>query len=100
MRNRLLLLAIVILSCAPFLKHTFAAPEETWIGEIGDSSCKFEHVSVAEGEPVLPSPECVKACVRGGNKYVPLVDDKLFNIENQTHPDLNKFAGKMVRMTG
>jgi hypothetical protein len=74
--------------------------EQTWIGEITDSACKFEHVPVAEGEPVLPSPECVKVCLRGGSKYVLLVDDKLFDIENQKHPDLEKLAGRKVKLTG
>src|SRR5262245_34179159 len=74
--------------------------EETWTGEITDSACKHEHVPVAEGEGVLPAPECVKVCIRGGSKYMLAVDEKIYEIENQKHPDLAKFAGKPVKLTG
>src|SRR5262245_21168850 len=74
--------------------------EETWTGEITDSACKHEHVPVAEGEGVLPAPECVKVCIRGGSNYMFAVDDKIYEIENQKHPDLEKFAGKAVKVTG
>src|SRR5262245_39697526 len=74
--------------------------EETWTGEIIDSACKYEHVSVAEGEAVLSAFECVKVCLRGGLKYMFLVDEKLYEIENQKHPDLEKFAGKPIKLTG
>jgi hypothetical protein len=77
-----------------------ARVEETWTGEITDSACKLEHVPVAEGEGVLPAPECVKVCIRGGSKYMLAVDEKIYDIENQKHPDLEKFAGKPVKVTG
>jgi hypothetical protein len=78
----------------------FTSPQQTWVGEISDSACKFEHESVAEGQPPLPSPECVKACLRGGNKYILVVEDKIYEIANQKHEDLPTFAGKAVKVTG
>jgi hypothetical protein len=76
-----------------------ARTEETWTGEITDSACKHEH-EAAEGAAVLPAPECVKVCLRGGSKYMLAVDEKIYEIENQKHPDLEKFAGKAVKVTG
>src|SRR5262245_47447517 len=73
--------------------------EQTWTGEISDSACKFEH-EAAEGQPVPPAPECVKVCLRGGSKYVFVVEDKLYTIENQTFPGLDKQAGIAVKLTG
>jgi hypothetical protein len=74
--------------------------EQTWTGEIGDNACKFEHLPIVENDPVLPAPECVKICVRGGSTYVFIVGETLYRIENQKHPDLEKFAGRKVKLTG
>jgi len=75
-------------------------PQQTWTGELRDSTCKFEHESIAEGEPVLPSPECVKACIRGGARYVFIVEEHLYEVENQKNPDLATFGGKPIKLTG
>jgi len=77
-----------------------ASPEQTWTGEISDSHCAAEHVPLAEGDPVLPSPECVKICLRAAFKYVLVVDDKVYGIANQNYADLPKFAGQAVKVTG
>jgi hypothetical protein len=77
-----------------------ASSEQTWTGEISDSHCGAEHVPISEGDPVLPSPECVRLCIRAAFKYVLVVDDKVYAIANQDQPDLAKFAGQEVRVTG
>jgi hypothetical protein len=77
-----------------------ASSEQTWTGEISDSHCAAEHVPISEGDPVLPSPECVKLCIRAAFKYVLVVDDKVYAIANQDYADLAKFAGQEVRVTG
>ena len=74
--------------------------QQTWTGEISDSHCNLEHEPIAQGDPVLPSPDCVKLCLKSGYKYVFVVGDKLYAITNQNNPDLEKFAGREVRVTG
>jgi hypothetical protein len=74
--------------------------QQTWTGEISDSHCRAEHEPLAEDDPVLPSPECVKICLRSGFKYVFVVDEKVYAVANQDYADLAKFAGQSVRLTG
>jgi hypothetical protein len=74
--------------------------QQTWTGEIGDSHCNLEHEPIAEDDPVLPSPECVKLCLKSAYKYVFLFEDKVYAISNQDNPDLVKFAGHEVIITG
>ena len=44
--------------------------------------------------------DCTQACVRGGSKYVLVVDGKVFQIANQDNKDLATHAGHLVKMTG
>ncbi len=74
--------------------------QQTWTGEISDSHCNREHEPIAEGDPVLPSPDCVKLCLKSGYKYVFVIDEKVYAISNQDNPDLAKFAGHEVKLTG
>ena len=74
--------------------------EQTWTGEISDSHCRMEHEPISEGDPVLPSPDCVKLCLKSGYKYVFVADEKVFTIANQDFPDIAKFAGEAVKLTG
>jgi hypothetical protein len=74
--------------------------EQIWTGEIGDSHCRFEHEPLNEGDNILPSPECVKLCLKSGYKYMLITDDKLYAIANPENPDLAKFAGQTVKLTG
>ena len=88
----LVLIAAVTLSARP--------EEQTWTGEISDSHCRSEHKPLAEDDPVLPSPACVKICLESGFKYVFVVDEKVYSISNQDHADLAKLAGQAVKLTG
>jgi len=99
MTKRIWTAGLLLLVCMPLLRFAFGF-EQTWTGEIIDSACKLEHQEVAEGQPVLPAPECVKACLRGGSKYGFTFDEKFYDIENQKHPELEKFAGQKVKLTG
>jgi hypothetical protein len=74
--------------------------EQTWTGEISDSRCRVEHEPISEDDPVLPSPECVKLCLKSGFKYVFVAGEKVYTILNQENPDLAKFAGDAVKLTG
>ncbi len=77
-----------------------AAAEQTWTGKISDSACGAKHEEAAEGNGVMPDRECTRACVRGGSKYVLVVDGKVLQIANQDNTDLATHAGHTVKMTG
>ena len=92
-----LLLSAALLLASPAL--SFAA-EQTWTGKIADSACGAKHEEAAEGQGVMADRECTQACVRGGSKYVLVVDGKVFQIANQDLKDLATHAGHAVKMTG
>jgi hypothetical protein len=95
MKTALLLSAALLLTPA----LSFAA-EQTWSGKISDSACGAKHEEAAEGQGVMADRECTQACVRGGSKYVLVVDGKVFQIANQDNKDLATHAGHAVKMTG
>ena len=76
------------------------AAEPTWTGKISDSACGAKHEEAAENEGVMPDRDCTQACVRGGSKYVLVVDGKVLQIANQDNKDLATHAGHLVKMTG
>ena len=76
------------------------AAQQTWTGNISDSACGKKHEEAAEGNGVMPDRECTQACVRGGSKYVLVVDGNVFQIRNQENKDLATHAGHTVRLTG
>src|SRR6185295_1001613 len=86
---------------AIFVFTTIAtAAEQTWSGQISDSACGARHEEAAEGQGKMPDRECTQACVRGGSKYVLVVEGKVFQIANQDHADLVTHAGHKVQVTG
>jgi hypothetical protein len=76
------------------------AAEQTWTGKISDSACGAKHEEAAEGQGVMADRDCTQACVRGGSKYVLVVDGKVLQIANQDNVDLAAHAGHTVRITG
>jgi hypothetical protein len=90
----LLAAAMLLASSAPF------AAEQTWAGEISDSACGAKHEEAAEGQGKMPDRECTQACVRGGSKYVLVVEGKVYQIANQDNKDLPTHAGHTVTVTG
>ncbi len=82
------------------LGATAAAPDDlqTWKGRISDSICGVKHEPV-EGVPMTDK-ECTLATVRGGSKFVFVLDEQVYPIANQDQPDLVTFAGDTVKLTG
>ena len=76
------------------------AAEQTWSGKISDSACGAKHEEAAEGQGVMADRECTQACIRGGSKYVLVVDGKVLQIANQDNKDLATHAGHAVKITG
>ena len=96
MKTSALLFAAVLLVARP----ATSAAEQTWSGKIADSACGAKHEEAAENEGVMADRECTQACVRGGSKYVLVVDGKVFQIANQDNKELATHAGHAVKMTG
>lgn len=77
-----------------------AGAGQSWSGRISDSICKAKHEETAEGAGAMADHDCTVACVRGGSKYVLVVDGKVLQIANQSYADLPKFAGEDVTVSG
>jgi len=93
---------VLLLSAALLLAAPARSPgaEQTWAGKISDSACGAKHEEAAEGQGVMADRECTQACIRGGSKYVLVVDGKVFQIANQDNTNLATHAGHAVKMTG
>lgn len=77
------------------------AAEKTWTGKISDSKCGRSHKSAIEhAGQKLSDADCVKACVKGGGKYVFVSGGKIYNIDNQDFAALEEHAGHTVKLTG
>ena len=94
MKLAVFIAALLMLSALP------RAAEQTWTGKISDSACGAKHEEAAEGQGVMADRECTQACVRGGSKYVLVVDGKPVQIANQDFKDLATHAGHTVKLTG
>lgn len=78
---------------------TFAA-DQAWTGQISDNMCGAKHEETAEGQGKMPDPECTKACIKGGSKYVFVSEGKVYKIVNQDAAGLETHAGHTVKLTG
>jgi hypothetical protein len=95
MRTLALLVGVALLSGAASL-----GAQQTWTGKIGDSACGAKHEEAIENEGVMADRDCTQACVRGGSKYILVVDGKVLKIANQDNKDLATHAGHAVKVTG
>jgi hypothetical protein len=91
---------ILLLTLALFGGASALSAEQTWSGKIGDSACGAKHVEAVENEGVMADRDCTEACVRGGSKYILVVDGKVLKIANQDNKDLAVHAGHAVKVTG
>src|SRR3954466_6797168 len=87
-----------------FVGAAFVSPltaaEQSWTGTISDSMCKAKHEEAAEGQGKMADRDCTLSCVKGGSKFVLLVDGKVYQIANQDNKDLTTFAGQAVKVSG
>ena len=108
MRTSILITVSAVLFAVSLLVVTgrpVQAEQQTWSGQISDSRCGAVHEEDADaaggGPQGAPTPrECTLACIRGGSKYVFVMDDKVFQISDQKNPALETFAGDTVKLTG
>ena len=71
-----------------------AGQVRSFTGIISDSMCSADHKHMNSG----PDPECVRACVKAGEKYVLLDGKHVYRLSDQETPA--KFAAKKVKITG
>ena len=69
-------------------------------GQISDSMCKAKHEEAAEGAGTMADRDCTLSCVKGGSKFVLMVDGKVYQIANQDNKELQTHAGHKVTITG
>jgi hypothetical protein len=73
-----------------------AAAPQTWTGKISDAMC-----AKSGGKHTGDPKDCIDKCIKGGDNYVLVVNDKIYAISNQKFEDLKKFAGDVpVVVTG
>jgi hypothetical protein len=100
MKLRLLVYASLFSSVSLF------AAEESWTGQISDSVCGQFHPSQkgptgpANDPTVKGRKQCALICNKNGSPFVFVVGDKVFDIANQNEPNLMKYAGEGVKITG
>ena len=94
--KRLMTAVLMVLFSA---SATFAA-EQRWTGKISDSKCWVMHKSMIEHDKKLTDRTCTEACVKDGAKYVFASRGKVYQIKDQTDPELATHAGHTVRLTG
>ena len=75
-------------------QHSRHYKEHAYYGDISDSNCGAHHHMPANARA------CTLGCVKHGAKYVFVTEGKVFVIENQKLPSLEKFAGEHVRIEG
>jgi hypothetical protein len=97
--KRLASLFIGIATAVLFSAPGWAA-EQTWTGNISDSTCGASHKAMEHGGKKVSDADCTKACVKAGGKYVFVHKGKVIPIANQDYAGLEEHAGHTVQLTG
>ncbi len=79
-----------------------AAADQTWTGQISDSMCGASHAKMMamHKDAKMTDRDCALGCVKGGGKYVFVMDGNVYKIANQDLAALQQHAGHTVRLTG
>ena len=96
---RVISLAAIVIVGVGGARRVEPSQERAWTGVISDSMCKRHHESGAEGQETT-DPDCTRDCVKGGSRYVLLVDDAVLEIANQDQTQLAEHAGLRVLLRG
>jgi hypothetical protein len=91
-------IVVVVFSAMAVLNvSAWAAGNQTFTGEVGDSMCGRKHMEDT------PAAECTRACVSHGSKYALVVGDKIYTLDTSDKAALamlDKQAGKTATVTG
>lgn len=86
---------------ALFSASTSFAADERWMATVSDSNCGASHQSAIEHSgKAMSDADCTAACVKGGAKYVLVIDGKVYKIENQDVAGLAEAAGRKLKVSG
>jgi hypothetical protein len=91
-------ISMALVSC----EFPLQGAEQSWIGQISDSVCAQKH---PEGESsgqkgAALRKQCIEVCIRNHASYVIVSNNKVYDVENQGEPNLVKYAGEDVKVTG
>jgi hypothetical protein len=99
MTKKISWLAATVLFLAIMVTDARPAPSQTWTGTLIDTTCYF--ASPADTGNVHEGMEnCGEACLRLGRPAGILTADKKFSILIAPSPDIAKYAGQAIRVTG
>jgi len=87
------------LSALLILSLSTSAADKTLTGKISDSMCGASHAKMAAAHGGTDR-SCTLDCIKAGAKYVFVSGGKVYSIDNQDFADLQKDAGRTVRLTG
>ncbi len=85
---------IVALTALALTVASASAFAETFKGVVSDAMCSSDTAKASKADHA----ECAIKCIKGGEKAVLIVGDKVYNIANQSK--VTDFAGKTVTIKG
>ncbi len=85
---------IVALTALALTVASASAFAETFKGVVSDAMCSSDAAKASKADHA----ECATKCIKGGEKAVLIVGDKVYNIANQ--PKVTSYAGKTVTIEG
>jgi hypothetical protein len=85
---------IVALTALALTVASASAFAETFKGVVSDAMCSSDTAKASKADHEA----CATKCIKGGDKAVLIVGDKVYNIANQ--PKVTSFAGKTVTIDG
>jgi len=93
--QRAILIAVgALLICCGAIYAQGAGPETALTGVISDTMCGAAHMA-KDKSPA----ECIRMCVKSGEKYALLVDKKLYALQGH-EAELDKYAAQKVTVKG
>ena len=92
------LAGVFVVGALVFAYSNSAAAQQTWTGQIGDSTCGAKHKPMHNMK--MTDRECTEMCVKSGGKFVFIMGDKVFQIADQGDKALATHAGHTVLLTG
>ena len=85
---------IVALTALALTVASSSAFAETFKGVVSDAMCSSDTAKASAADHAA----CATKCIKGGEKAVLIVGDKVYNIANQ--PKVTSYAGKTVTIEG